>query len=148
MSMIPQMAAAFLPGAVSAVGNAIGQMAGAAGGNAAGRAAGAGLNSNPVFDTLNRAGIQLDPEQQQRLANHYAREAGQDTLNQTMQGQAFSAGLANTGANLNTQRNMAMNAQQNAANNVANQLQALSNARNANAQAITSAMNTAAGMFR
>lgn len=144
MSMIPQMAAAFLPGVV----NAVGQAAGTAMGNAAGRVAGAGLNSNPVFDTLNRAGIQLDPEQQQRLQNQFAREAGQDTLNQTMQGQAFSAGLGNTAANLNTQRNMAMNAQQNAANNVANQLQNLSNARQANASAITNAMQTAASMFR
>ncbi|MBE8989308.1 hypothetical protein [Nostoc sp. LEGE 12450] len=45
--------------------------------------AGAGQNSNQVFDTLQRAGVQLDPNQQAQIANHYAREAGQNTLNQT-----------------------------------------------------------------
>lgn len=150
MSMManPQFLAGIANGVGQAAGQLAGQMAGTAAGNLGGRVAGAGLNSSPVFDTLNRAGVQLDPNQQAKLANQFAREAGQDAMNQQMQGQAFSAGLGNTAANLNTERAMALNAQANAANNVANQLSALSQARATNANAISNAMNTAAGMFR
>jgi hypothetical protein len=144
MSFIPGLVAAAAP----AVMNVASQMAGAATGNIASRAAGAGLNTGNVHETLQRAGIQLDPSQQAQLQNHYAREAGQDTLNQTMQGQAFTSGLANQAANLNTERAMALNAQANAANNVASQLQNLSSARSSNANAIAQAMNTAASMYR
>lgn len=141
MQFLPQVAGQM-------AGQALGQIASTAMGNASGRAAGAGLNSNDVFDTLNKAGVQLSPEQQARLANQSAREAGQDTLNQTMQGQAFMSQLGNQAANLNTQRAMALNQQANAANNVANQLSALSQARSANANAINNAMNTVAGLYR
>jgi hypothetical protein len=139
-----QIAAAVLPTAM----NAAGQFLGVGTGNIAGRAASAGMNSDQVFDYLQKQGIQLDPAQQQRLMNESAREAGQDTLNQTMQGQAFMGQLGNQIANLNAERGMALNAQQNAANNVANQLVGLNQARNANAQAITNAMSTVGGMFR
>jgi hypothetical protein len=142
--MLPQIAAALAPAAM----NALGQMGGAAMGNAAGRMAGAGQNTGNVFETLQRAGVQLDPEQQAKIANHYSREAGQDTLNQTMQGQAFTSQLGNQAANLNTERAIALNQQAAAAQNVGNQLQNLSNARSANANAITNAMNTVAGMYR
>jgi hypothetical protein len=144
MNFLPQVAAAVAPMAM----NALGQVAGAGMGNAAGRVAGAGQNTNQVYDTLQRAGVQLDPGQQASLQNHLSREAGQDTLNQTMQGQAFVSQLGNQAANLNTERAMALNQQANAANNVANQLQNLSQARASNANAISNAMNTVAGMYR
>ncbi|BAY80502.1 hypothetical protein NIES25_69900 (plasmid) [Nostoc linckia NIES-25] len=148
MNFLPQVAAAFAPAAMNAVGQAVGGAANAAMGNTAGRVAGAGLNSNPVFDTLQRAGVQLDPNQQAQLANHYARESGQDSMNQQMQAASFAAGLANTGNNLSTQRQMALNQQANAAQNVANQLNALSQARQSNAQAISNAMSAGMAAFR
>lgn len=142
MNYLPQVAAAFAP--------AVNQMSSVASGNVAGKVAGAGLNTGNVYDTLNKAGVRLDPGQEAALQNHYAREAAQDSANQLQQGQAFSAGLLNTGANLSTERQMALNAQANAAQNVANQLQQLGNARRDNANAIAQAMGSVgnSGVFR
>jgi uncharacterized membrane-anchored protein YhcB (DUF1043 family) len=123
-------------------------MAGAAMGNAAGRAATAGQDTGNVQDLLNKAGVQLDPSQQAALQNHFARQAGQDSLNQQMQGGAFLAQVGNQAQNLNTERAMALNQQANAAANVSNQLQQLGNARRDNANAISNAMNTVGGMYR
>lgn len=117
-------------------------------GNVAGRVASGGLGTGSVFETAQRLISQLSPQEQAQLANEAARQAGRDSLAQQMEASAFNAQLGNTAANLNTERAMAVNAQQNAANNVANQLAALSQARSTNANAIASAMQTAAGMFR
>lgn len=144
MNFLPQIAAAVAPMA----GQALGQMAGAAMGNAASWAGTAGQNTGNVFETLNRAGVQLDPNQQAALQQHYAREAGQDNINQQMQSQAYGAGIGNQIANLNTERAIALNQQANAANNVRDQLQNLTSARNANAQAISNAMGMAAQLAR
>ncbi|MBO3463126.1 hypothetical protein G7B40_001430 [Aetokthonos hydrillicola Thurmond2011] len=140
MQFLPQVAAAALP--------AIGQMFNTGAGNAQARVATAGLNTDPVMSTLSAAGIQLDPNQQAALQNHYANLAAQSNMAQSMQSGAYGAGLGNTAANLNTQRAMALNAQANAANNVANQLNALQNRAAISANAINSAMQGAAGLFR
>lgn len=143
-SFLPQVAAAFVPGVV----NAIGQAGSAASGNMAGQAATAGLNTGDTHNIAKQYIKSLDPAQQARLQNEIAQEAAQDAQRNQMGSAAFGAGVLNTGANLSTERQMAVNAQQNAANNVRDQLSALSQRSQANANAINNAMQLGAGAFR
>lgn len=147
-SFLPQVAAAFAPAAINAVGQAAGQVGSAASGNMAGQAAGAGLNTGNTYNTAKQYIKSLDPAEQARLQNEITQEAAQDAQRNQMTSAAFGAGLLNTGANLTTERQMAMNAQQNAANNVRDQLSALAQRSQANANAINNAMSLGAGAFR
>jgi hypothetical protein len=148
MSMLPQMAAAFAPAVLGAVGNAVGGAMNAGLGNAAGRAATAGLNTGDTYSTAKQWIKSLDPAQQQRLQNEITQEAAQNDMRNQMQSAAFGAGIMNTGANLTTERQMAMNAQQNAANNVRDQLSGLAQRSAANANAINNAMGMFSNSFR
>ena len=130
------------------VGSAVNQFADASAGNAAARVAGFGLNTGNTAESARQWIKSLDPTEQMKLANELAEAAQRSNMASSMQSQAFGAGLGNQVANLNTERNMALNAQQNAANNVANQLNALTQSRNANAQAINQAMLGAAQLAR
>ena len=62
--------------------------------------------------------------------------------------QGVSAGLGNQAKNLDTSRLMALRSQQNAADNVKNQLNALTQSRANNTQAILGAMNAGASLFQ
>lgn len=138
---------ALMNAAAPALGNAAANLFQAGVGNASANVATRGLNTGNVDSTYQRLKGELTPEQQGILANRLANEAATQQNQQLQQAQAFNAGLGNTAANLNTERNMMVNAQANAANNVANQLNQLGQARASNANLLGQAMNTAS-LFR
>lgn len=106
------------------------------------------LDTKKVFDTLQKYNITLSPEDQMKLSQRRAKQAGQDNLDLQLQGLAGSIGLTNQARNAETQRSMVINAQKFNADNVANQLNNLQAARATSATAISNAINSGVSAFR
>lgn len=109
-----------------------------------------GLDANAPLGLAGQNGgqIMLNPQQQADLAQQQAERASLFNQKLGQQNSVFMGQQSNQAQNLNTQRAMALNAQANAAQNVANQLSQLGQARQASANLIQGAMQTAAGLYR
>jgi hypothetical protein len=116
--------------------------------NAQGRQGGGGITAQDVLDYAKRNNLNIDPNAV--LNDQYRRneEQANSEFSRQQQGAAYLSGLGNANANQSTQRDMAINAQQNQANLVGQQLNALQQARDSGARAITAAMNLGAAGIR
>lgn len=105
-------------------------------------------DAQKVVDYIRANNLQIDPEQQARLAESASRDNQQFQQGMSRGDTLFGAALSNQVADLNNQRASALNAQSNAATLAGQQLQNAANRAQSNAQAIQGAINAGLGMAR